>query len=450
MQYYPQYGLCPNHYILSSMVRVALVLVSLLLCAQPALAGGVADADAGVARLNAGDAAAAEKLFTRAIQSKELSPARLALTYHHRGMAFHRQGQSSRAILDYTMALWNTNLPREFKPRTLNNRGFAFETINDFASAMRDYGLAIRLNDEYAEAYSNRGNLYRRENRYDLAIADFDQALRNNHPRPKYVFVWMGLSLEGVGKRREAMDAYRRALTIDPKFTLAKSNLKRLEDTQSIDGMFSRRKPAKLAGAPVPLTGTPDLLGTAARAQADLQAAPWSPPAPKVVKEAALPSPDNAFSLRPAFSEQPKDQPASAMPEAKPAVQERAAVQEKPVVATAPDMLPAAKPAPAPAVAPQSSLVPSPRTGEGGNDAAYALQLGSFNSEDLAAAGWKKVDKLSGDHLEGLQHVISPVKRPDDTTVYRLFAESLPDRDKALGLCRTLRDKGVACIVVRR
>ena len=77
------------------MVRVALVLVGFLLCASTAAwAGGVADADAGIARLNAGDAPAAVELFTRAIQSKELSPERLALTYHHRGMAFHREGQS--------------------------------------------------------------------------------------------------------------------------------------------------------------------------------------------------------------------------------------------------------------------------------------------------------------------------------------------------------------------
>ncbi|MGH6893128.1 MAG: hypothetical protein ACREEP_12795, partial [Dongiaceae bacterium] len=81
------------------MVRVALVLVSLLLCGVPARADGTADADAGLARLNAGDASAAAELFSRAIQSKDLSPQRLALTYHHRGMAFHREGRAGRAIL---------------------------------------------------------------------------------------------------------------------------------------------------------------------------------------------------------------------------------------------------------------------------------------------------------------------------------------------------------------
>src|SRR5262245_29398836 len=114
------------------MVRCALVLVAFLASCVPALAGGAADADAGIARLKAGEAATAIELFTRAIQSKELSSDALALTYHHRGMAFHREGQAGRAILDYTTALWNDDLPKEFRPRTLNNRGISFELINDF------------------------------------------------------------------------------------------------------------------------------------------------------------------------------------------------------------------------------------------------------------------------------------------------------------------------------
>src|SRR5262245_17980780 len=276
----------PNHYILVFMVRVALVLVSLFVCGVPAWAGGVADADAGVARLNAGDAAAAVELFTRAIQSKELSPERLALTYHHRGMAFHREGQASRAILDYTMALWNKDLPRGFRPRTLNNRGLSFESINDFDSAMRDYNLALRMNDDYAEAYCSRGNVHRRFGRHELAIADYDMALRNGHPNPRYVFTWQGMSFEGLGKRTEARVAFRRALATDPEFQLAKAHLERLTASQSLDGVLGRRKGAKTAAAPVVLTAAPTVQTTVV--SNELNAAPWTPPAtkaPAIVKE---------------------------------------------------------------------------------------------------------------------------------------------------------------------
>jgi tetratricopeptide (TPR) repeat protein len=416
------------------MVRVALVLAGFLLCASTAAwAGGVADADAGLARLNAGDAPAAVELFTRAIQSKELSPERLALTYHHRGMAFHREGQSGRAILDYTTALWNQNLPRAFKPRTLNNRGLAFESINDFGSAMRDYNLALRMNDDYAEAYCSRGNLHRKFGRHDAAIADYDMALRNGHPQPKYVFLWQGMSLEGLGKRREAMDAFRRALSIDPQFKLAKAHLDRLEASHGLDSMLGRRKVAKTPqNAPAVLTASPTVQATAV--SSELNAPPWTPPgskAPAIVKQAPPPAPvpavsDNGLVLRPAFDDQSKIQSVPAVLSSKPGAA-----------------------ASTPAVAPAPAQPKIAANGEGGSDE-FALQLGSFKSEDLAKAGWQSVLKVAGDLVGGLSHVVEPVVLPERGRVYRLFAEAMPDREGALGLCRTLRDKGIPCIVVRR
>lgn len=444
--YHPQYGLCPNHYILIFMFRVALVLVSLLLCGSPAWASGVGDADAGVARLKAGDAAAAIELFTRAIQSGELPPERLALTYHHRGMAFHHEGQAGRAILDYTTALWNKNLPRDFRPRTLNNRGLSFESINDFTSAMRDYNLALRLNDDYAEGYSNRGNLHRRFGRHAEAIADYDMALRNGHPQPKYVFLWQGMSLEGLGKRREAMDAFRRALALDPNFKLAKSHLERLEAFQLPNGVLGRRKTERPSPNPVVLTAIP---GEQTKAvTSELSAAPWTPPAPKapaIVKQPPAPPPeptatvvrDEGLVLRPAIDEQAKGlQPLPAVLKTKDDT-----IISAPV---APTLAPAAIPAAAPKTVPAP-----PANGEGGSDTEYALQLGSFKSEELAIKGWTKVLKVAGDLVGGLSRKVEATTLPDRGPVFRLYAEALPDRDAALGLCRTLRDKGVPCFVVR-
>ena len=62
------------------MVRASLVIVALFVACLPALADGTADADAGIARLDAKDPRTAIELFTRAIQSKDLSQENLALT----------------------------------------------------------------------------------------------------------------------------------------------------------------------------------------------------------------------------------------------------------------------------------------------------------------------------------------------------------------------------------
>lgn len=450
------------------MLRVALVLVSIAFSCVVARAGGLADADAGVARLNAGDAAAAAELFTRAIQSKELSPEGLALTYHHRGMAFYREGQTGRAILDYSTALWNDDLPKEFRPRTLNNRGLAFETIGDFESAMRDYSLAIKLNPTHAEAFGNRGNLHRKFNRHSEAIADYDSALRNGHPHPQFVYAWQGLSLEAQSKKREAMDAFRRALAIDPNFELAKTRLAALEEGQSLGSVLGRKK-----------QGTETAILTAAPNAPVRTAPPASPIAAKVVtpsiKVAQPAVADGGMSLRPAFDDQTKPAATAAAvvtPAPKPAVTAtptaslpgaQPLVAKKPsVVAMAPQTVTITTPSSAPVISAAPTTggePPAPRpkilnasnaTGEGGSDIEYAIQLGSFKTEELAEAGWVRASKVSGELLTGLSRVIEGVVLPDKTTVFRLYAEALPDRDAALNLCRTLRDKGAPCIVVRR
>jgi tetratricopeptide (TPR) repeat protein len=424
------------------MLRVALVLVSLMVSGVPALAGGPADADAGINRLSAGDADTAIALFTRAIQSKELTSESLALTYYHRGMAFYRQGQAGRAILDYATALWAEDLPREFRPRTLNNRGLAFEAINDFDSALTDYSLAIKMNPTYAEAFANRGNVHRRFNRFDIAIVDYGSALRFSHPRPQFVYAWQGMALEGQGKRREAMDAFRRALEIDPGFALAKSRLDKLGDTQQMSGVLQRRKAPKGPVAPLVVSAAPGSSPVAA-AEGNVQLAPWtpSPLASDAATPAAKPA-SGAVSLRPAFDDQPK-QVAPATP--------IVSAQARPVAASA------RRPAPAVIAPPAARTVAEPArkpkvivaTGEGGSDVVFAIQLGSFETRELAEAGWAKALRVAGDLLNGLSHVIEPVPSANGE-VHRLFAEALPDRQAALGLCRTLRDKGAPCIVVRR
>ena len=429
------------------MLRVALVLVSLMVSGVPAFAGGLTDADAGITRLNAGDADTAIALFTRAIQSKELGPESLALTYYHRGMAFYRQGQAGRAILDYATALWAEDLPREFRPRTLNNRGLAFEAINDFESALTDYSLAIKMSPNYAEAFANRGNVHRRFNRFDVAIVDYDSALRNSHPRPQFVFAWQGMALEAQGKRREAMDAFRRALAIDPNFELAKSRLDKLEDTHQMSNVLQRRKAAKGPVAPLVVSAVPGSSPVAA-AEGNVQLAPWTPTAerltPALAAQPAKPA-SGAVPLRPAFDDQPK-QIAPSTP--------IVTAQAKPMVA------PVAAPTPPRAASPAASKVrvvkptvkppvATTATGSGGSDVAFAIQLGSFKSRQLAEDGWGKALRVAGDLLDGLSHVIEAVPTTDGA-VHRLFAEALPDRQAALGLCRTLRDKGTPCIVVRR
>ncbi len=445
------------------MLRYCLALVGFLLLTQPVLAGGMADADAGSAKLSTGDAAAAISLFTRAIQSSDLTPEARALTYHHRGVAFHQNGQPGRAILDYTQALWKNGLPREVRPRTLNNRGLAYESLGDHDSALRDYNLALKLNPAYAEAYANRGNLHRRFNRHDLAIADFDMAIRNAHPRPKYVYVSMGLSLEALGKRPEAIEAYRKATTIDQAFAPAKERLNDLEEGAAREKVQAARgKRISIAVnapvTPVVIAALPGNQITSVRA--DAEATPgWPVHAMAAVATEAAPPPMQAsVALRPTLEDQEGvrapaqnriHQPAVAAAPVTQAVERVVVPTTPPLVATTRrtagfEIITMAEAATPPSKPPPVPTAPAV-SGQG-----FGVQLGSFKTEALAQRGWETVRSKSGDLLNNLKPAIESVTVGNKGLMYRLFADPFPDRNGAHALCQSLKTRGATCFVVER
>jgi tetratricopeptide (TPR) repeat protein len=78
-------------------------------------------------------------------------------------------------------------------PRRTTTEAARSKTKGDFDRAIADYSEAIKINPNYAIAYSNRGNL-----------------------------------LEARGRREEAIADFRRALAIDPNHRLSRDALKRL------------------------------------------------------------------------------------------------------------------------------------------------------------------------------------------------------------------------------
>ncbi len=75
-----------------------------------------------------------------------------------------------------------------------------------------------------AEAWNNLGNAYCKLNRYDDAIDAFRHALRIN---PKYAEAWnnLGDTYRKLNRYDGAIDAFRRALHINPKYAAAWNNL---------------------------------------------------------------------------------------------------------------------------------------------------------------------------------------------------------------------------------
>ena len=122
------------------------------------MAGALADAAAGEKAHQAGDLNKAIKLYTKAIDSGELSQADLAGIYNNRGQAWRIKGDLDVALADHDKAV---ALNPKF-PLAYNSRGIVWEKKGDLKKALADFNKAIELDPEYPSAYYNRSGLYER------------------------------------------------------------------------------------------------------------------------------------------------------------------------------------------------------------------------------------------------------------------------------------------------
>ena len=71
----------------------------------------------------------------------------------------------------------------DLAPRAVwyGNRGNLYREQQKYKLALDDYNKAIELNPNHAGAYYNRGLLYSDQKKYDLALSDYDKAIEINH-----------------------------------------------------------------------------------------------------------------------------------------------------------------------------------------------------------------------------------------------------------------------------
>jgi len=86
---------------------------------------------------------------------------------------------------------------------------------NDADLALRLLDAIIALNPEYAEAWNRRATLYFTKKDYAHALAAISEVLARE-PRHFGALTGLGMILQDMGEDKRALEAFRRALEIDP------------------------------------------------------------------------------------------------------------------------------------------------------------------------------------------------------------------------------------------
>ncbi|MCL1911756.1 MAG: tetratricopeptide repeat protein [Leptospirales bacterium] len=142
-----------------------------------------------------------------------------ALACLNRGKDFYAAGSFDNAIREFGRAI---ALAPDFAEAYFY-RGVAYDDKKDYDRAISDYNNAIRLDPDYAYAYYNRGIAYRKKGDYDRAIADYTQAIRLD-PNYAYAYNNRGNAYSDKKDYDRAIADYTQAIKIDPNLAVAYNN----------------------------------------------------------------------------------------------------------------------------------------------------------------------------------------------------------------------------------
>jgi tetratricopeptide (TPR) repeat protein len=173
------------------MIRVLLAAVCLVLFAATLQAGSLDDLKAANAAVEKGNGDEAIRLFTQALLAGDLSPADQFTAHKARAAEYTSKSMIADAFQKRDDAL---------RLRT---------------SAIADFTAALDVKADDANLYVARGEVHHLNDQYDLAIADFDAALKlNNSP---ITLVQRATSLRAKGDYDHAVADFTAALGLDAK-----------------------------------------------------------------------------------------------------------------------------------------------------------------------------------------------------------------------------------------
>jgi len=161
------------------------------------------------------------------------SQAKAAVTVFSSGFAgqcFHTAkfgGDIQAGIADCTRAIDTEQLSDRDKAGTYINRGVLYMTLNDYASAQRDFESGVKLDADLGEAFVNLGGVKIAQRRFADGIADIDHGLALGPEEPEKAYFNRALADEGLDDIKAAYFDYSKAANLKPTWAPPRTELAR-------------------------------------------------------------------------------------------------------------------------------------------------------------------------------------------------------------------------------
>lgn len=195
-----------------------------------------------------------------------------AIEEFKRGQASATAKKDDETIVIMTGVIASNKLPAEWKPFPFFYRGQAYRRLEKFNDALKDFDAAIALKADLAPAHFETGLAYQAQQKYKLAVAAYDKAIKiapenaeylysrcvskswNNDNagaredcrkavgiKPDFVDAWLtlGRAHEDLGALDKAEECYKEVVKLEPGNKLAKEGL---------DFIAEKRKAIKAGG----------------------------------------------------------------------------------------------------------------------------------------------------------------------------------------------------------
>lgn len=190
------------------------LLVALSLLAAPLWSAPVvAQARNQLGPLCTTDTTPADKMIdacNKIIALKVFRGEQLATIHFWRAVGWNKKGDYSKVIADATEAI-------RLQPSqaAYNLRGSAYYDKGEYEIAISDFDDALKLGPPSGTIFHNRGNAWRGKHDYAKAIADYDMAIKAD-PKSAFSFQNRGISKEALGDLDGALSDINQAIRLDP------------------------------------------------------------------------------------------------------------------------------------------------------------------------------------------------------------------------------------------